>query len=121
MTEERRQELLSKIVKRKRRKNTNFELTAEDIAQGKLIPSRTSANGNRDAIKEKLPVDLSCIASGTYTLQEIATTLGVTRERVRQIEAGALKKLRHPKLRKYWVAIAETIADIQIERAKQQL
>lgn len=31
-----------------------------------------------------------------YTLDEIGTLLGVTRERVRQIESKALRKLRHP-------------------------
>ena len=30
------------------------------------------------------------------TLQEIGTSVGLTRERVRQIEAEGLKKLRHP-------------------------
>jgi len=30
------------------------------------------------------------------TLEEIASIMGVTRERVRQMEAQALKKLRHP-------------------------
>jgi RNA polymerase primary sigma factor len=33
----------------------------------------------------------------TYTLEEVGKKLGVTRERVRQIEAQALKRLRHPK------------------------
>jgi RNA polymerase primary sigma factor len=33
----------------------------------------------------------------TYTLEEAGRKLGVTRERVRQIEAQALKRLRHPK------------------------
>jgi RNA polymerase primary sigma factor len=36
----------------------------------------------------------------TYTLEEIGKTLGITRERVRQIEAKALKKLRLPGRRK---------------------
>ena len=33
-------------------------------------------------------------------LVEIGDAIGLTRERVRQIEAGALKKLRHPALAK---------------------
>jgi len=33
----------------------------------------------------------------TYTLEEVGQKFGVTRERVRQIEAAALKKLRHPR------------------------
>jgi len=40
-----------------------------------------------------------------YTLDEIAKKLGITRERVRQIEKQAIKKIRHPvvgkKLRDY--------------------
>ncbi len=63
----------------------------------------------------QLPVDLSMFAGGgsTYTLQEIADHLGITRERVRQIENSALKKLRHPKLRKKWIEIQETIEMLQ--------
>ena len=37
------------------------------------------------------------IGGGTdHTLEEVAQVFGVTRERIRQIEAKALKKLRHP-------------------------
>ena len=35
-----------------------------------------------------------------YTLQEVGRKMGVTRERVRQIEAQALSRLRHPSIRR---------------------
>ena len=33
-----------------------------------------------------------------FTLEEIGRILNITRERVRQIEASAIKKLKHPKV-----------------------
>jgi RNA polymerase primary sigma factor len=35
-----------------------------------------------------------------HTLEEVGREFGVTRERVRQIEVKALRKLRHPRLGK---------------------
>jgi RNA polymerase primary sigma factor len=35
-----------------------------------------------------------------YTLEEVGRKMGVTRERVRQIEAQALSRLRHPAIRR---------------------
>jgi len=35
-----------------------------------------------------------------HTLEEIAKILGMTRERVRQIERTALKKMKHPEVSK---------------------
>ena len=32
-----------------------------------------------------------------HTLEEVGQIIGVTRERIRQIEATALKRLRHPR------------------------
>ena len=41
----------------------------------------------------------SNISGGEYTLEEIGAVLGgVSRERIRQIESSALKKLKHPKI-----------------------
>jgi DNA-directed RNA polymerase sigma subunit (sigma70/sigma32) len=37
-----------------------------------------------------------CCPGRQFTLEEIGQLMGVTRERVRQIESKALKKLRHP-------------------------
>ena len=43
----------------------------------------------------------------TRTLEEVGIIYGVTRERIRQIESKAIRKLRHPtrakKLKDYWV------------------
>jgi len=43
---------------------------------------------------------MKTIKNGDYTLEEIAKILGITRERVRQIENQALKKLKSPKIGK---------------------
>lgn len=45
--------------------------------------------------------------SGEYTLQEIGELLGVSRERIRQIESLALEKLRHPSRRKLLESLIE--------------
>lgn len=52
-------------------------------------------------------------AGSTYTLQEIANILGISRERVRQIEVQAIKKLRHPTFRKKWNEIIDSAQNIQ--------
>lgn len=42
--------------------------------------------------------------------KEIAAVLGVSSERVKQIENTALRKLRHPKFKKEFMEILETVA-----------
>ena len=53
------------------------------------------------------------MSAAVDTLGAIAKRLGVTKERVRQLELHALRKLRHPKNNKAWHEIFETIAMIE--------
>jgi RNA polymerase primary sigma factor len=70
-------------------------------------PDAVSASILRDALRgilQDLPprevrilqLRYGLVDGETYTLEEVGKKLGVTRERVRQIEAQALSRLRHP-------------------------
>ncbi|MDO8282922.1 MAG: sigma-70 family RNA polymerase sigma factor [Thermodesulfovibrionia bacterium] len=52
-------------------------------------------------------------SDGSLTLEEVGEAFNVTRERVRQIEVSALKKLRHPGRNKY---LSGFIKDVFVER-----
>ena len=58
------------------------------------------------------------MSAAVVALDAIAKRLGVTKERVRQLELHALRKLRHPKNNKAWREIFETIAMIEQLGAK---
>ena len=55
-----------------------------------------NCHGDIDCILKKL--DTLNIYDYDFTLEEIGDILQITRERVRQIEQSALKKLKHPKI-----------------------
>lgn len=52
------------------------------------------------------------------TLNQIAQILGLSTERVRQIERSALAKLSHPRNCKKWEEIKETMAMIQRDKVR---
>jgi len=56
-----------------------------------------------DREKEVLYYRFGFYNNRTYTLEEVGTIFNVTRERIRQIETKALRKLRHPKYKKFLV------------------
>ena len=46
-----------------------------------------------------------------HTLEEVGKQFDVTRERIRQIEAKALRKLRHPTRSRSWAVSSKVKAD----------
>ncbi|MCK4846230.1 MAG: sigma-70 family RNA polymerase sigma factor [Deltaproteobacteria bacterium] len=68
-----------------------------DIALESLTPREQKVLKMRFGIGEKQD----------YTLEEVGKVLGVTRERVRQIEAKAIRRLRHPTRAKLLKGFAE--------------
>jgi RNA polymerase primary sigma factor len=64
-----------------------------DFIEDKEIPAPDEAVPREVRI---LQMRYGLVDGETYTLEEVGKKLGVTRERVRQIEAQALSRLRHP-------------------------
>jgi RNA polymerase primary sigma factor len=57
-------------------------------------------NGLRPREVRILQLRYGLLDGQTYTLEEVGRKMGVTRERVRQIEAQAMSRLRHPAVRR---------------------
>lgn len=66
----------------------------KDLVMQELL----SCGGNITCIL--LTLDRLSLYGCDFTLEEIGDVLHVTRERVRQIESSAIKKLKHPKIGK---------------------
>jgi len=70
----------------------------EDAAAGQLLREQLEGmlQDLTEREKEVLRLRFGLEDGHPYTLEEVGRRFGVTRERIRQIEAKALRKLRHP-------------------------
>ncbi len=73
-------------------------LAPEDGATSDLLRDQVKAVLNQltDREQQVLEMRFGLIDGNVRTLEEVGRQFGVTRERIRQIEAKALRKLRHP-------------------------
>jgi len=67
-----------------------------------IIEELLQCQGNAACILAKL--DQLHLYNCDFTLEEIGRVMHITRERVRQIEASALRKLQHPRYAKVLIA-----------------
>ena len=73
-------------------------LSPEEYATNEILKEEIKAVLSTLQTREQQVLELRLgLANGTsYTLEEVGKRFNVTRERIRQIEAKALRKLRHP-------------------------
>ena len=77
--------------------NTTFALPADELDKYNLTESTRGVLGSLTAREAKvLRMRFGIDMNTDHTLEEVGKQFDVTRERIRQIEAKALRKLRHP-------------------------
>ncbi len=81
------------------------EITVQEILEER-VHAMLEMLPHREALVLKLRYGLE--NGRVHTLKEIGQKMGITRERVRQIEAQALRRLRHPGLRRELVDFVRT-------------
>ena len=91
------QELMKEIkhIQQLFRKEVMGEISIDTLAKNELVEIETTLQNRLEELKRSS--SNACIV-GDFTLEEIAKTMGITRERVRQIETSAIKKIKNPKI-----------------------
>lgn len=74
--------------------NDNVEEQVENNMQIEIINDVLGGLTNKE--RDVICMRYGLISGYEYTLEEIGNKMNLTRERIRQIEAKALRKLRHP-------------------------
>jgi len=70
-----------------------FEAASQELLKGHILDVLGTLSARE---KRVLELRFGLVDNRSRTLEEVGKEFGVTRERIRQIEAKALRKLRHP-------------------------
>ncbi len=80
------------FIQDEREESPDQEITAQALKERLRSTLESLSMREREVIKMRFGID----RDSTYTLEELGKKFKVTRERIRQIEIRALKKLKHP-------------------------
>ncbi|NBK99117.1 MAG: hypothetical protein EOM50_14070 [Erysipelotrichia bacterium] len=91
------QELIKEIkhIQQLFRKEAMGEISIDTLAKNELVEIEATLQNRLEELKRS---SSNIRTVGDFTLEEIAKTMGITRERVRQIETSAIKKIKNPKI-----------------------
>ena len=73
-----------------------YVLAESDDIESRIRKRLVNWDVSRIAVIDKILLRIGIGESCEHTLEEVGQNFAVTRERIRQIEAKALRKLRHP-------------------------
>ena len=71
-------------------------IVQKEVRQHLVLPFEATVKLGLIKDKETRAAYVYALRCNKWTLQSVANAMGLTRERIRQIEAKALRKLRHP-------------------------